>query len=165
MTKEIPLSKGKVAIVDDCDYEYLSQFKWRAKVSANTCYAVRWTPYVDGKRVFMAMHREILNAPKGMDVDHANGNGLDNRRENIRLCSKAENNCNVDKRTTNTSGYKGVYWNSRMNKWYAKIGVDGQQKYLGSFSRKEDAALAYDRAAPKYHGQFAQLNSLEVSEW
>ncbi len=104
------------------------------------------------------MHRQIMKAPKGLEVDHINGNILDNRRENLRLATHSENNHNRSKYSCNRSGLKGVFWYPRANKFQASIRVHGELLYLGLYKKAEDAARAYDEAAVLYHGQFAKPN-------
>lgn len=100
----------------------------------------------------------LLNAAPGQLVDHKNLNGLDNRRENLRLCTDGQNKANGRVRRDNTSGYRGVYWNSSANKWQAYISVNSQRLYLGVFSDAWDAATAYNEAATLHYGEFARLN-------
>lgn len=107
------------------------------------------------------LHRLIMNAPSDVEVDHVNRDKLDNRRSNLRICTKSENQKNRPKQSNNTSGYKGVSWNKKMNKWAININAEGRRIYIGSRSNKEDAALAYNEAAIKYHGEFAQLNLIK----
>lgn len=153
-TCEIPLRNGLVVIVDAEDYEWLSQWKWKAKKGYSTIYAVRRS---EGHLIFM--HRAILGVtdPRIL-VDHKNRNGLDNRRDNIRVASRAQNMHNRISSSNNTSGYKGVHWDKRKEKWIAAIGIDGRRKHLGNFDSSEDAARAYDQAARELHGNFALLN-------
>lgn len=154
MTKEIPLTQGKVALVDDDDYERLSMYKWNA---ANDGYASR-AP-AGRPRPVEFMHRVILNAPPDMQADHINGNRLDNRKVNLRLCTLTQNNRNRAKWSTATSSrYKGVSWSKQAQKWLAQITVDWRNRYLGIFLVEEDAARAYDAAAKQYFGEFARLN-------
>ena len=100
------------------------------------------------------LHRIIMDAPDDKMVDHINGNPLDNRRENLRLCSNQENNRNKGKKSDNTSGFKGVSWSKQTGKWLANITVDGKSKYLGYFDDKLKAYEAYCTACEKYHGDF-----------
>jgi len=106
------------------------------------------------------LHRLIMNAPDDVEVDHADGNRLDIRKKNLRVATHAENQRNTGKPITNTSGYKGVSWRKANNKWTAYIGVDGKPVWLGYFSNKKDAAMAYNEAAIKYYGEFARLNEI-----
>jgi hypothetical protein len=151
--REIPLTQGKVALVDDEDYERLSCHKWRALRNKNRWYAMR-----DGGGRKILMHREIMGAPQGLQVDHIDGNGLNNQSCNLRICTNAENQHNQGVRSSNTSGFKGVSWYKRYRKWQVAIRIDGERKYLGYFSNKVEAARAYDNAAKRYHGEFARLN-------
>jgi len=155
--KEIQLTKGYVALVDDEDYEWLMQFKWYASVSklGRVC-ATRNSPRGKGKRKTLFMHREIMKPPVGMVVDHKDGNALDNRRHNLRVCTTAQNNFNQGKSKKNTTGFCGVYRNRKG--FQALIGVNGRYISLGIHSDPEDAARAYDAGAIKYHGEFAKLN-------
>ena len=153
MTKEIILTRGKVAIVDDDDFEELSRHKWRYKYG----YAVRNAPTSTNKYHLILMHREIINTPDGMQTDHVNGDMLDNRRNNLRVCTHAENMRNAKKHKNNTSGYKGVAWHRTAKKWRAFI-WSGKHRHLGLFERIEDAATAYNIAAYIYHGEFARYN-------
>jgi hypothetical protein len=150
--KEIPLSQGKVAIVDDSDFVYLSQYKWCAFKHRHTWYAVR-NFTVDGKRRHVRMHRMILNVEAAVLVDHRDGDGLNNQRYNLRACTNSQNQQN--RRTiTSKSGYKGVWWDRSCGKWEAKIG----KKNLGKYSSPELAGMAYDKAARKLFGEFAATN-------
>lgn len=106
------------------------------------------------------LHRLIVNAAKGENVDHVNHDVADNRKGNLRICTQAENTRNSKLRTTNTSGYKGVTWNKDAHKWQAQIKVDYKHIYLGVFEDKVQAAKTYNTAALKYHGEFAKLNEI-----
>ncbi|MFH0938247.1 MAG: HNH endonuclease [Planctomycetota bacterium] len=156
--KQIKLTQGQVALVDNEDYERLSAHKWYAmKVRSGRFYAVRSTgknPH--RKRVLMA--REILNAPAGTEVDHVSGDTLDHRRSNLRLATHAENQRNRGKYQNNTSGLKGVSYDSTRRKWRAQIKVNGKVIYLGHFADTTDAARTYDGAALQLHGAFARMN-------
>jgi hypothetical protein len=155
--KKISIIPGLSALVDDEDFEYLNQWKWYASQSRNTVYATR--KQCDFPTT-ISMHRVILNAPDGVQVDHINGYGLDNRKENLRLCTNAENACNGRLRKNNTSGFRGVTWRNRDKKWRAQITVDGKCISLGLFKDAREAAIAYDQAALKYHGTFSTLNNI-----
>lgn len=150
MSKLIPLTKGLHAIVDDEDYEWLAQWAWYA-LNGHNVYAARCA-----QRKAILMHRVLLQAPNDMLVDHINGNPLDNRRANLRLCTHAENMRNSASRT-GASQFKGV-WKSRGKVWRACIKLHGKSIHLGSFTTEEAAALAYDEAAIRLHGQFAKTN-------
>lgn len=155
--REIILTQGKVALVDDADYEYLNQWKWHAHKRGNTFYAVRKAPRVNGKQSAIQMHQMIIG--NGIDsIDHRDGNGLNNTRANLRLATHQQNMFNKRIHKDNTSGLKGVSWHKPSDKWQAQIGVGGKQKYLGSFATPEEAGRAYDAAALEYHGEFAYLN-------
>ena len=157
MVKEIPLTQGKVALVDDKDYEYLNQWKWYAS-RRRYWYAVR-TQYINGKPSTIFMHRLILQTPKGMETDHINHNGLDNRRCNLRICTHTENTRHQQKQArVKSSQYKGVHWQKDIKKWQACIRVNMKSVYLGLFTSEIGAAKTYDKAAKKYHGEFARTN-------
>lgn len=161
MTKEIPLTRGQIALVDDEDYEYLNQWKWCAqyKYKCGNYYVVRAArkeEYIDGKGRLILMHRIILNAPKGIQVDHINMNTLDNRKQNLRLATSAENQRNRKIFVNNTSGYKGVHWKKQAHRWVATITVNNKDIHLGYFDTPEEAYEAYCKAAKYYHGKFAR---------
>lgn len=152
---EIPLTQGKIALIDDEDWPLVAGFKWHARVKRDRrcAYAVSCR---DGRRIHM--HRVILDAPPCAEVDHVNGDGLDNRRKNLRLATRSENQWNKVLYKTNTSGYKGVFWDKNCSRFRAAIKVFGVRRYLGSFLTAADAARAYDAAARDLHGEFAGLN-------
>lgn len=145
--KEIPLTRGAVAIVDDDDFEYLSRTSWYLDVGG---YAVNKT----NKIVFM--HRLVAKTPEGMFTDHINGNKLDNRKENLRHCTKTENMRNRGKQNNNTSGYKGVFWSIRAKRWRAQIVIERKAIHLGLFDTPEDAHTAYKLAEEAYFGDFVK---------
>lgn len=159
-SKAIPLSQGKFAIVDAEDYEWISQWHWSVM---NRGYAVRsqHIAVINGKQKKKAilMHRLIANTPDGMGTDHINGDRLDNRRANLRICTISQNNCNK-KPIIGTSNYKGVCWDSEKKKWKAQISINNHNKVLGRFLSEEDAAKAYDIAATFYYGEYARINAL-----
>jgi hypothetical protein len=156
---EIPLTQGKVALIDDEDLALVSAHKWRAMRARNTWYALTRVPDPskrDGRRT-VGMHRLIMDAPAGVEVDHENHNGLDNQRTNLRLAPDDGNRRNRRVNSNSTSGYKGVCWDKRDRKWRAQIQFDGK-RHSGYFDDPTDAALAYDVAARELHGEFASPN-------
>jgi len=156
----IPLTQGKFAIVDADDYDRLATHKWYAYKSGFTYYAGRR----DAHRPII-MHRQIMNAPKGLLVDHINNNGLNNRKNNLRLCTKAQNTLNRRPVCNSASKYKGVCRYRRLNKWQAQIMYHGKRTYLGRFVDEETAAIAYDRMAEKLFGEFAYLNFPQLADF
>lgn len=156
--KEIPLSQGKYALVDDTDYSYLSQFTWSAcqYKKGYTFYAVRRDAST-GRLI--SMHRALLGYPRGVRIDHRDGNGLNNQRENIRQATASQNQHNRPGwRNAQGSSYKGVDFVKRRGLYRSRICVARQQMTLGLFENEVDAALAYDVAARQYHGEFAWCN-------
>lgn len=156
-TIEIPLTKGYVAIVDAVDGD-LAQFKWCAFETRGIAYAVR------GKNDrLILMHRVVVSRvanrvlAESEHVDHKDRNGLNNCRENLRLCTPAQNHQNQKRAVNNTSGYKGVYFHKLSGKWMARIMENKTLHYLGLFESPEAAYAAYCEAAVKYHGEFARL--------
>ena len=154
--REIQLTQGYVALVDDADYEELMRYKWRAQVGTRTVYAVRRQPTVAGVRgSIVLMHRQIKNT-REPNVDHWDGNGLNNQRLNLRPCGVSQNGGNARNSKNNTSGFKGV--SVFIDRWQSGICVKGKQIHLGHFRDKQAAARAYDTAARKYFGEFARVN-------
>lgn len=149
--KVIKLTQGKFAIVDDSDHVGLSKYKWYAAKRGYGFYAQRMK-----NRQIIQMHRLLTGALKGQDVDHINGDTLDNRRENLRIVTRSQNEWNRDKQRNNSTGYKGVILSR--GRYIARIRVHSKLINLGSFSDKKEAALAYNGGATKYHGEFAKLN-------
>jgi hypothetical protein len=156
--KEIQLTQGKVALVDDADFEFLSQWKWCAQRSDNLYYASRKISLDNGKTKTFRMHREIMRPPDNLLVDHKNGNTLDNRRENLRICTNQENCMNSSLPIDNKSGFKGVHLDR--SKWRSRIVFNGKPIHLGMFDNPRDAGMAYNKAAIKYFGDFAKLNKI-----
>lgn len=163
--REIPLTRGHVALVDDEDYEALAKYKWQARArrmrnGAVVWYAGRSEPR-PGRRVIL-MHRQIMGEPAGMDVDHKRGDGRDNQKENLRVATRSQNAQNHRfPHLGKTSRHPGVSWHKTREKWVAYIRA-GERKggraktiYLGLFEREEDAAAAYRAAARLYFGEFA----------
>lgn len=159
-TKEIPLSQGKVAIVDATDYEWLSQWKWHAQERQGRWYAVRTPRLPSGKKTTIRMHREILGISDCKTViDHKDHDGLNNTRENIRVTSGSQNQQNTRLRTDNTTGFKGVYFVANRGRWEAHIHINKRRVGLGFFKTPEEAAKAYDKAAREHFGEFAHTNA------
>lgn len=155
--KEIQLTQNKVALVDNEDFERLNLHKWYALKSRNTYYAVRNSKIINGKRFEIRMHREIMNAPKGIQVDHRNGNGLYNCKENLRFATNRQNCFNQKKpHKNNKLGIKGVHWNKKKKKFIAQIRIGDKKVHLGYFNVMGDADSAYRIAEEKYFGEFAR---------
>lgn len=152
MAAEINLSNGSKALVSDADAQLVNQYRWRASKQSKGIYVLTKI-----NKVTVYLHRLITNAPRGLEVDHINGNPLDNRRENLRICSRSENEQNKVKRK-GSSQYKGVFYAKREQRWIAKIQVNGRQTTLGYFKSEHDAARIYDAKARELFGAFARTN-------
>jgi len=153
MSREIELSRGLVAIVDDEDFEWLSAHSWCAKpTTGGKFYAHR-----GGRGHSIYMHRAIMDAPVGLEVDHADRDTLNNRRENLRICTRSDNCANSANRI-GQSGFRGVALDKRNGKWFAMIFAEGKRTRIGSFEDPVHAALARDAAAKEKFGSFAILN-------
>jgi hypothetical protein len=154
--KQIPLTQGKFALVDDEDYEYLNQWKWHID---NYGYAVRLAPRPSHTPIRMS--RVIAETPKGMWVDHANRDRLDNRRCNLRNCTPSQNLSNSVRK--NKSGFRGVYYHKSSGTWHGETCFNGVRKSAGYYKTPEEAARAYDKLAKEMQGEFASLNFPEQS--
>jgi len=153
VSREIPLSSGAIALVDDADYEVVAMLgPWHARPHGRTTYA-QANVRRNGRHTTIQMHRLIMGAD-GPRIDHIDGNGLDNRRANLRPATQAQNSRN--QRCSNPSGYKGV--SATRGRWCARIWHEGKLRYLGMHDTPEAAARAYDDAAVRYFGEFARLN-------
>jgi hypothetical protein len=158
--QEIPLTQGKVALVDDRDYGFLMGWKWRASRQSNgDFYAKR---RASGKRSdkhrSIYMHRVILRTPTGMLTDHHNGNTLDNRRSNLRQSNRSQNAHNCGRRSDNISGHRGIGWHKKAKKWQVRLKSHGVDKYLGLY-KDLDKAIAVRKTAEEEHvGEFAFNN-------
>jgi len=160
-TIEIPLSRGLVAIIDADDADLVLPYKWSA-LKVYRCpglfYAFRNTRKDDGSYTTILLHRHLMNPPSGKLVDHIDGDGLNNRRSNMRIATKAENMASrrAGKMANNTTGYTGVVkGTNRSTRWYARIGEDSR---IGSFETAEEAALAYDEECRRRYGDFCKPN-------
>lgn len=150
--KKIQLTNSpKIVIVDDEDYQYLNQWKWRLGFYDSIIRGTR----KNGIYKLFILPRVIMNTPKGMDTDHIDGNRLDNRKSNLRICTHVENTRN---RRPRTKHFKGISWHIRIKKWQARIRKDNKEFHLGYFDSDIEAAKAYNKVAPKYYGEFARLN-------
>lgn len=167
MTKEIPLTKGYVAIVDDEDFEELSRWKWHALSNGiGQKYAARRVNVrkSDGSysRICIRMHRQILRLPVGdeREGDHVDGNTLNNTRGNLRTVNRLQNCMNRGTTSINTSGVKGVRWHKGERKWYGEIKANGRRIYLGSFAAFADAVDARKEAERTYFGEYARREAM-----
>jgi hypothetical protein len=147
--------KGYDVLIDDEDVDKVSNYKWCKLKIPKYIYFCR--SYKTGtKSKTMLLHRFITNAPKGTIVDHINGNTLDNRKCNLRFCTIVENSRNRKRNMMNISGYKGISFKKRNNKWQAQIEVNQKAIYLGIFNTPEEAYKAYCEASKKYHKEFGR---------
>jgi hypothetical protein len=153
--RSVALRHGGVTLVDAADYDRVAHMWWRVTARG---YASTRTVEAGGTRPTIYMHRLILDAPRGVRVDHINGVKLDNRRANLRLCTQSQNMANIPSHRGSSSPFKGVHWSRASNRWVARIGVRGKKIYLGIFVDPVDAAIAYDKAALDAFGEFARLN-------
>lgn len=158
--KRIKLTQGKFALISDADFSKVSRHKWHAeKGSSGVYYAATDIRLADGKRKTLRMHKLVLEVPTGFEVDHKDGDGLNNQRSNLRQATRAQNMHN-----TKAKGpiHKGITFQKRLNgrPWQARIAHEGKQVHLGYFPTAEEAASVYDKAARELFGQFARLNKV-----
>ncbi len=152
--REIKLTKGYVAIVDDEDFERINQDKWFVIIKKERVCAARKSYKPIKKTIYM--HKEIIVTPKDLEIDHINRNALDNRKENLRVATSAQNNWNRRAANNKSSKYKGVRFNT--GKFVATIAANKRVFHLGRFKSEIEAARAYDKKARELHGAFAYLN-------
>lgn len=157
---EVELTQGFKAVVDDQDGPLVLPFKWYALRSDKTVYAQRRQGHAG---VFISMHGLILPPPAGFQIDHKDGDGLNNTRSNLRICTQAENNRNRSKFSSGTSRFIGVNWNQQKQKWQCRIRVNQKDVHLGWFADEVEAAHHYDFAAIQCVGPFARLNFPEAA--
>jgi HNH endonuclease/AP2 domain len=149
----VPLTRGFVAIIDASDLPLVEGWNWCASVGCGGPYAVR-SQGARADQAFVLLHRVVMGNPLGLQIDHRDGDTLNNRRANLRLSSSADNSRNRRLPANNTSGYKGVCWQA--GRWQSSIGVNRKQIYLGRHDSPEEAHAAYCAASTKYHGEFGR---------
>jgi len=156
VSKLIYLTQGRVSIVDDEDYEELSKYNW------HFChgYASRRIT-INRKRTSLLMHRQIMNATKGQELDHINGDRSDNRKSNLRFVTRQQNAFNQKSSKNSSSQYRGVSIIRKYNKWISKIRVNNKLIYLGKFNTEEEAANVYNIKAKEVYGEYARLNEVQ----
>ena len=151
----VPLTQGYEAIIDAADAEAVKAWDWYAKMNGGTTYAVRTCREGQRQRTVM-LHRFLLGGQSGPHVDHRDGDGLNNRRNNLRSATCQQNQHNAKRRADNKSGVKGVTWDCKAKKWRAGIRKNGLRLHLGFFESIVDAATAYAAASTKIHGEFGR---------
>lgn len=156
--KEISLTQGKIALVDDVDFDCVNKHRWAARKSRHLYYA---QSKIDGKNV--SLHAFLLNPPSNVDIDHIDGNGLNNQRSNLRICSHMENMANQKRHSDSKSPFKGIWRAAHCDRWAAQLVFNGKKVYLGVYKNPADAALAYDKKAKELFGPFARLNFPELA--
>lgn len=151
--KCIPLTRGLSALIDDVDFELVSKHRWHARAVKNRSYA---SSKINGKNV--SLHAYLLTPPQNSDIDHIDGNGLNNQRFNLRICSHMENMANQKQHRDSKSPYKGIWRAQHCDRWAVQLVYRGRKLYLGLFKDPIEAAKAYDLKAKELHGSFARLN-------
>lgn len=157
--RRIYIGEGKWAILELPDYYRLCKYKWYVNGNGFKFYAFRNIIIGPGKTRMISMHREVMGFPKGMLVDHRNHDSLDNRRSNLRIATHSQNTCNKqDKRAGCSSQFRGASWDKKRKYWNVSVVREGKLVFFGRYKNELEAARAYDRAAIKFHGEFARLN-------
>ena len=164
---KIILSKDKIALIDNEDYDLINQYKWCAVWDNFNWYAVTSLPRLNGSQIKLKMHQLIMGRIVDKEIDHKDGDGLNNQKYNLRFCTNMENQQNQKKCKTynkrqTSSIFKGVHWNKLSKKWQAQITYRKKHIHLGFFKVETEAALAYNNASLKYFTEYAKLNRIEV---
>lgn len=158
--KEIQLTRGMVAFIDDEDFKIVSAHSWNCiKTDIDGLFYAGTNVGSRNARTVLYMHKLLMG---GKLIDHINGNGLDNRRSNLRFCTHAQNCANKNKKSGTSSKYKGVFWYKRDSKWRSFIQKEGKKYFLGNFEKEVDAAIAYNLKAKELFGDFAKLNEVNL---
>lgn len=161
--KELSLSNSGVSLVDDDVFEWADKFTWRRHSVSDRDYVCR---YIFNPKSSLYLHREIMNPPIGMVVDHIDGDSFNNLRSNLRICTPCQNMQNMKKGKKKggsfTSTYKGVSWSKTYKCWTSQITVNHKRIFVGNFVNEIDAALAYNEASLKYHGEFGKINEIKT---
>ncbi len=168
---ELKTKNGYTFYIDDEDVAIVSKYKWygytpkRYRKDGGVSY---YKPFIQANdranSSTIRLHRLVMNAPKGTEIDHIDGDRCNNRKRNLRCCTGLQNKRNRSKNTNNTSGFKGVTWHKKAGKWEAQLQRGARHSYLGLFERREEAARAYNKAALEWHGEFAKLNEIKEEE-
>jgi len=153
-TVRVKLTRGKWAIIDAADADSVLQFRWSVTVTPHGSYAMR----MNAGNKYSALHRFIMGEPEGLEVDHIDGDTLNNSRSNLRVATSRQNGQNTRLASTNRSGFKGVYFSNSNGKWIARISINNRGKTLGLFDDPIEAALAYDEAVRIEAGEFGRYN-------
>lgn len=157
LTLKSPKYGVKEVLIDDEDYDKIKGYIWHIYKRPYTFYCGTFYK-IDGKQKTIDLHRFLTNCPKGFDVDHINRDGLDNRRSNLRICTRSQNIQNQKIHKDNRYGARGLYWDKSRKKWQVRICINYKTIHIGRFENKEDAINAYNEAAKKYHGEFARVS-------